>query len=75
MIIIIKHKSYLDPCIILTVLNVIDQIQIGSCTKKKMIQRSRKELLLLIIKVREDGQIPFHVVKKRIKVIPGLQTG
>jgi transposase len=29
-----------------------------------MIQRSRKGLLLLIIKVREDGQIPFHIVKK-----------
>jgi hypothetical protein len=30
-----KHKRYPDPCIISTVLNVSDQIQTGSCTKKK----------------------------------------
>jgi transposase len=35
-----------------------------------MIQRSRKGLLLLIIKVREDGQIPFHIVKKMHKSNP-----
>jgi hypothetical protein len=35
-----------------------------------------KERLLLIIRVREDGQIPFRVVKEmHIEVIPGLQTG
>ena len=35
-----------------------------------------KERLLLVIRVREDGQIPFHVVKEmHIEVILGLQTG
>ena len=35
-----------------------------------------KERLLLIIKVREDEQIPFHVVKEmHIEAILGLQTG
>ena len=35
-----------------------------------------KERLLLIIRVREDGQIPFRVVKEmHIEVILGLQTG
>jgi hypothetical protein len=34
-----------------------------------------KERLLLIIKVQEDGQIPFRVVKLCIEAIPGLQIG
>jgi len=35
LVFIIKHKSYLDPYIILSVLHVIGQIQTGSCKKRK----------------------------------------
>ena len=65
MIIIIKHKSYLDPCIILYL------IQMSSLTKSKLVNLYKKEndpkvkeRLLLIIKVRQDKQIPFRVVKE-----------
>ncbi len=65
MVIIIKHKSYLPPCIYLSILNVIP------LTKSKLVNLYKKEndskvkeRLLLVIKVREDGQIPFHVVKE-----------
>jgi transposase len=34
------------------------------CTKKKMIQRLRKDSTAFVIRVREDGQIPFRVVKE-----------
>jgi hypothetical protein len=35
-----------------------------------------KERLLLVIRVREDEQIPFHVVKEmHIEAILGLQIG
>jgi hypothetical protein len=46
MIFIIKHKSYLDPSIILSILNVaIDQIQIGICTKKENDPKVKERLL------------------------------
>jgi hypothetical protein len=35
-----------------------------------------KERLLLVIRVREDGQVPFRVVKEmHIEAILGLQIG
>ena len=51
--------------IYLSVLNVIlDQNPNWLiCTKKKMIQRLRKDYFL-VIRVREDGQVPFRVVKE-----------
>ena len=64
MVIIIKHKSYLLP------LHLSISSQCHS-TKSKLVNLYKKEndpkvkeRLLLIIKVREDGQIPFHVVKE-----------
>jgi len=53
-----------------------------SLTKTKLVNIYKKEndpkvkeRLLLVIRVREDGQIPFRVVKLYIEAIPGLQTG
>jgi hypothetical protein len=43
--------------------------------KKENDPKVKERLLLLIIKVREDGQILFLVVNICIKAISGLQTG
>ena len=66
MIIIIKHKSYLQPCIYLSVLNVITVDHKSKLVNlyKKENDPKVKERLLLVIRVREDGQVPFHVVKE-----------
>ncbi|HEY6534452.1 MAG TPA: hypothetical protein VIY08_01375 [Candidatus Nitrosocosmicus sp.] len=52
-------------------------------TKSKLVNLYKKEndpkvkerLLLLIIKIREDKQIPFHVVKNYTEAIYGLLIG
>jgi transposase len=38
--------------------------------KEENDSKVKEKLLLLIIKVREDGQIPFHVVKEMHKSNP-----
>ena len=62
--IITKHKSYLLPLY----LSIHSQCHWPSpnwliYTKKKIIQRLRKASTAFVIRIREDEQIPFHVVK------------
>jgi hypothetical protein len=41
-----------------------------------MTQRLRKDSTAFVIRIREDGQIPFHVVKEmHIEAILGHQIG
>ena len=64
MVIIIKHKSYLPPLH----LSICSQCHPTKATLVNLYKKENdpkvKERLLLVIRVREDGQIPFRVVKE-----------
>ncbi len=65
-IIIIKHKSHLDPCIlnIFSMHSPLAKSKLVNLYKKENGRKVKERLLLLIIKVRKDKQIPFRFVKE-----------
>ena len=66
MIIIIKHKSLSTIlCISLSVLNVIlTKSKLVNLYKKENDPKVKERLYCLLSELREDGQIPFRVVKE-----------